>query len=170
MEVLVPPPPREASLWCQYVALVENSKDMAREAYECGKAEHMRKAIEVVKSQKEYFKAIRLGQHPPLPENAPDVDDRVKNPNRIRTKGCGTASTSSQAKGKKPVRRSITCSVCGVIGHNRQSCPVQREVDLMASTQFGSSSFYGSDFGDLDDDPELANIDMVRTTDSLFIN
>lgn len=163
-------PSRDPSLWCQYVALVENCKNMAKEAYECGRVEEMRKTIESVRSQREYFKAIRLGQEPPPnlgppPNVVPDVDGRVKNPNRIRTKGCGGASTSSQAKGKKTQRRTITCSVCGGKGHNRQSCAVQREVDLMGATQFGSNSFYDGDFGEVDDEDEYANIDMVSNLD-----
>lgn len=47
------------------------------------------------------------------PENE---DNEVLDPDIVRTKGCGSISTGRR-------KRTQTCSLCGVAGHNKRCCP-----------------------------------------------
>lgn len=154
---------RDPGLWCHYVALVEHCKEMAKEAYELGRPEHLRKLIEIVTIEKESLKSIRSGvavcegsRRDPLMEGS------LKNPARARGKGCGGPSRISHNSCRVRIRRTPTCGVCGGKGHYRTSCHVQKRMDFLSSTQVQST---GDDYSDEDDGPECdlyANVDMVR--------
>lgn len=69
------------------------------------------------------------------------------------------------------MRRAHSCGVCGGKGHNRQSCPVQVNVNLLTQTQAGPSGAHTKEYvdglfgddGDSDgnEDNFYVNVDMV---------
>lgn len=119
----------ELTLWCQYVALVEECKALAKDAYESRSKEKMRNKLEMVKLHRQSLKPTTAGQTDTQRNVDPLVDGSLRNPTRVRTKGCGRVAISSQQKGKQKARRAPKCSVCHIEGHNRQSCPFQSQTD-----------------------------------------
>ncbi|KAK2351779.1 protein FAR1-RELATED SEQUENCE [Trifolium repens] len=57
-------------------------------------------------------------------------EETILNPSRVRTKGCGTSTAvNSQGRCRKlsQGKKSQSCGLCRVEGHNRTSCPVLRQ-------------------------------------------
>ncbi|KAJ1381922.1 Zinc finger, PMZ-type [Sesbania bispinosa] len=53
------------------------------------------------------------------------LDGNLQNPTNVRSKGCGTISSSGTTRDKCLNK----CNVCGVAGHNKKFCPQQRPVN-----------------------------------------
>lgn len=155
-------------MWCLYVALVDQCKAMAKDAYESGSVDELHKTIQVIKVHRQSLKAFTIAQNGSLLAVDPLVEGSLRNPARVRTKGCGVPSTSSQPKGTKSGRKTPRCSVCGESGHNRISCPIHKQVQALSQTHIGCSGDM-DEYQNADDDAdfEFANVDMVTMLLSL---
>lgn len=112
-------------------------------------------------TQNETLKAIRRGEALRGRRVDPIIEGSLRNPARVRGKGCGGSSSLSKKSVRARIRRTPTCGVCGGKGHNRKSCHVQKKLDILASAHMESN---GDDSSDDDDGPDcdlFANVDMV---------
>lgn len=146
----------------QQEILSERCRRLNNAAYNIGKVEYMHKAIELVTAHVEYFEAVGRGDNNVIPPIAPPVEGTLRNPSRVRSKGCGGPSSSTQNTGNRRVRKAPSCGVCGRKGHNRKSCIVQREYDVNSSN--------GLEEDELNDDYFYANTDMVSVNYYFFFS
>lgn len=168
-----------------YFELVEQSKLMAKEAFECGKPQLLRETVEMVYARKQFLKSIRMGVNVATQQSQPSNEGAIGNPLRVRTKGCGGPSASGNRVSQRSSRRAHKCSVCGQAGHNKKSCHVERDRVLMTQTEdIGSSRNdedetiphvddwpSGSSDDEIDEDEDGYFVDMVSACLwSLFVN
>lgn len=147
---------RDPALVGQYVGFMEHCKNLANAAFECGVPQHIRETIDILAARTTFLKSIRngeIGTNEPVQQSATGL----RNPTRVRTKGRGGASSSAPTRGTSQVtiRKAHCCGVCGGKGHNRQSCPVQQQRNLIAQTQAGPSVQHEEDdmFNQFEEDP-----------------
>ena len=83
---------------------------------------------------------------------------QLGNPPRMRRKGGGGAPLFAMGFDKFK-RKANKCGLCGIVGHNRQSCHIRSE-SLTQSQNIPMESFqYGDE--NFDEDEDGCNIDMV---------
>ncbi|KAJ1425085.1 protein FAR1-RELATED SEQUENCE 5-like [Sesbania bispinosa] len=59
----------------------------------------------------------------------------VRDPNKVGSKGCAGPSSMSGPQRKRRQR----CGICGGVGHNRKTCPMNNSVDHVMMSQQGSN-------------------------------
>ena len=107
-----------------------------------------KRKAELWAKQEAQFRASEAGMEP--------RNYNVKDPRRVRTKGCGAASSSKRGK----VKRVVRCSYCRVEGHNCRNCPKRpRNKD---NESFGrGGNIVAEEEDDWDNGADLEDHDMV---------
>lgn len=142
---------RNPAFITSYVIFVERCKRMGNAALCCGKPELLRGCIEIVETQTRLLEAVGRGEDVSQNELGTQTEGSLGNPPLVRRKGGGGASSSLLGTGRSK-RRGNKCGICGVLGHNRQSCHIQSESLLQSQSLYMESFNYGDDYLDEDDD------------------
>jgi hypothetical protein len=126
----------------KYTNVVEKCKRMAVAVVKCGKPQLMRSTLDLIDAQ---TKLLEKECSNGYVYNRTFFEETILNPSRVRTKGCGIATTSTQGRSREqrknrgatttnPRQQNLSqgrkpqaCGVCSVEGHNRTSCPVLRQ-------------------------------------------
>lgn len=146
----------DPSMVGQYLRLVERFKRMAKAVLKNGRPEHIRSIHEYIESNTKVFEAVE--SQTGVEDINPSIPDILKNPMRVRTKGCGGASSSGGGKGRKK----HACTICREEGHNRKSCPLQRQKTLLSQSEVEPNSVCINDPGGWDEEFDCDNIDTVK--------
>jgi hypothetical protein len=127
----------------KFTNVVERCKRMAVAVIKCGKPQLMRSTLDLVDAQIKLLEDECNSSEPGYVYNETFFEETILNPSRVRSKGCGVVTSSSQKRNKARRRgcdgeslsgfqgRNIvqgrkpqSCGVCGTEGHNRVSCPI----------------------------------------------
>lgn len=152
----------DPSMVGHYLRLVERFKRMAKAVVKNGKPEHIRSIHEYIESHTKVFDVVDSqisGDDINL-----SIQDTLKNPMKVRTKGCGVASSSGGGKGRKK----HACSICREEGHNKKCCPLQRQKTLLSQSDLEPNSVCindplgSNDPGGSNEELDFDNVDMVK--------
>ncbi|XP_058775470.1 protein FAR1-RELATED SEQUENCE 5-like [Vicia villosa] len=137
---------RDPTLISQYVGIVEHCKKMAHASVFCGKPEYVRNTIDLVLSQTQMLEALNTSPNIPHAKAQTPIETllegSLRNPSKVRTKGCGASSSMARGKEKEILRKAHKCGVFKREGHNRKSCPLMRQSECILQTQYGSNVEY----------------------------
>jgi hypothetical protein len=171
----------------KFTNVVERCKRMAVAVVKCGKPQLMRSTLDLVDAQTKLLEDECNHNEPGYVYNQTFFEDTILNPSRVRTKGCGVATTSSSqsrnraqrrrcdgqsmsgfqgrnvAQGRKPQ----SCGVCATEGHNRTSCPILSQNTIASQQQQDNSNAANNE--DADYDEEYGNIGTVEMVSGLVI-
>jgi hypothetical protein len=138
----------------QFSSLIERCKRMSVAAVNCAKPNLLRSTIDIIDAQTKVLEDACTEVNSDYVQNRTFYEETILNPSRVRTKGCGAATTSiPRTKGKGQGTTGRTCTVCRVEGHNRTSCPVRLQ------TENGDVNVVDSN--DMDDDMDADYVDTV---------
>jgi hypothetical protein len=110
----------------QFTTVVERCKRMAVAVVKCGKPQLLRSTLDLVDAQTKLLENECSNDAPGYVNNSTLIDETILNLCRVRTKGCGASTSSSQARkkvgattnkqGGKNVqgRKPKSCGVCNV--------------------------------------------------------
>lgn len=172
----------DLALVAQYVGFMHHCKRLAESAFKCWVARHIRETIDILSARSEFLDEIRSGDQTPDMDVDPVSVGGVKNPARVRTNGCGgtTYCEPNRGQSQRKERRVHCYRVCGDRGHNRVSCPVQVNLNLMSQTHTGPTAsqpnddvfmaghrpnaglYHDDESSDDNDEYFYANVDMVN--------
>jgi hypothetical protein len=160
---------RNPAFITSYVTFVERCKRMVTAAFECGKPEYLRSSIEMVETQTSLLEAVGRGDEVSQSGLGVHTNGEIGNPPRMRRKGGGGAPLSVRGDGKFK-RRANKCGLCGIVGHNRQSCNIRSESLLQSQELFMENFHYGDgDFAEDEDEEWFCNILMVRILNCTYL-
>jgi len=153
----------------QFTNLVERCKRMAVAVVKCGKPQLMRITVDLVDTQTKLLEEACASDGTGYVYNRTFFEDTILNPNRVRTNGCGatTSTTQTSTRIQNKVRKTQTCGVCKMEGHNRKSCPILTQTTYGNGTQVdsnGDDDEYADEYEEFGD---VGMIDMVSV--ALFI-
>lgn len=163
----------DPTLLCQYLAVVERGKRLAKAAVFSRMPQHLRGTIEIMSKRTKFLESLVKGGAPNTAQMDGFLED-ILNPARARNKDCGSQSSTATNKTKRKgkARKAPTCFVCKGVGHKRKSCPIQRQLGLMATTEKVSDVVHeGNDMEEQQDESTqfdnkfidyYDNIDMVK--------
>lgn len=118
----------------KYMGFMHHCHSLALSAFKCGVPQHVRDTINILAHRTKFLDSVCSGDETAAMDADPVSIGQVRNPKRVRTKGCRVTSYSAPNRGysQRNVRRAHCCRVCGARGHNRESCPVQRHMTFSA--------------------------------------
>lgn len=147
---------REPTMVSQFTNLVERCKRMAVAAVKCGKPQLMRNTVDLVDTHTKLLEEACASDGTGYVYNRTFFEDTILNPNRVRTKGCGATTSTRQTSTRiqNKVRKTQTCGVCKMEGHNRKSCPI------LTQTTYGNGTQVDSD-GDDDEYEEFGDVGII---------
>lgn len=142
----------------QFTHVVELCKRMAVAAVKCGKPTLLRSTFDLIESHTKVLENACKDVDSSYVPNIAFVEETLLNPNRVRTKGCGATPSTAKTKQRDHGKKTQTCGICRIVGHNRKSCPV------LSQNPFGNQAESNAiDNGHIDENEEfgdIGNVDM----------
>ncbi|KAJ1400084.1 Zinc finger, PMZ-type [Sesbania bispinosa] len=108
---------------CRYDALRMSSKRLMKVA--CRTSKDFSEVMTIFKNESETWEANQRRPSCNVRNEEDVITENIRNPTVVRTKGCRGGSSI----GNCPGMRTLHCSACGLVGHNKQTCLRRRTVD-----------------------------------------
>ncbi|MCH91173.1 protein FAR1-RELATED SEQUENCE 5-like [Trifolium medium] len=170
----------ESTTVSKFTNVVERCKRMVVAVVKCGKPQLMRSTLDLVDAQTKLLEDECNNNEPGYVYNQTFFEETILNPSRVRTKGCGVATTSSSQSRNKVQRRRYdcesmsgfqrrnigkrrkpqTCGVCAIEGHNRTSCPILSQNPISSELGVDCDAVNNEDGGDHEEYRNIGTVEM----------
>lgn len=139
----------DSQIASRYAGIIQLSKDVAERVYQ--DVEEYNRIVDFLSAEllRLKNKPTAVGIDASTGVHNVVVDESLLDPTCVRTKGCGSNPIATPGGSRRPQ----SCSQCGVIGHNKRSCP--KGVNNFENACTSSATIYEINEDDEEGDLEL---------------